>query len=418
MTAAFIVILAVIAFDNRVSAQGMWTTVAPIQTARDNSAYAVLNDELYVASGQQQPSSCNYTHAVEVYNALTNSWRYVAPLPYTTFGAGGASVNGHFYVIGGTQCPGPSLAAVSIYDPLTDVWTPGSPMNIAKQNFVTAAVNGKIYALGGVSSGTSVADAEVYDPVLDHWTNLPPVPAPRGSVAGAAVGNKIYVISGDYTNTVFEFDTVTNTWSSKSPMPAINSGAEAVVVNGLIYVLGGDAFNCTISGPCDHTSVFVYDPQTDSWSAGVPLPDAVGGFAVANIVDCIYVASGISNGERNEAYQFCVEPAGDTTPPVIHTVTANPNVIWPPNRKMAPVTVNINATDDSGTAMCNISSISSNEPGPGEFQISGNLTANLKADRNAAGTGRTYTITVQCKDPSNNTSSADVHVAVPHDQAK
>ena len=35
----------------------------------------------------------------------------------------------------------------------------------------------------------------------------------------------------------------------------------------------------------------------------------------------------------------------DTTPPKIGTVTASPNTLWPPNHKMVPVAVTVDATD-------------------------------------------------------------------------
>ena len=35
----------------------------------------------------------------------------------------------------------------------------------------------------------------------------------------------------------------------------------------------------------------------------------------------------------------------DTTPPVIHSVTADPATLWPPNHKMVDVVVTVDATD-------------------------------------------------------------------------
>jgi hypothetical protein len=110
--------------------------------------------------------------------------------------------------------------------------------------------------------------------------------------------------------------------------------------------------------------------------------------------------------------------SGDTTPPTIHDIAAKPNLLWPPNKKMVPVDVTVNATDDSGTVTCKIVSVTSNEPGKGEFLITGDLNVNLQAARNGYGNGRVYTIDVQCKDPSNNATSATVQVKVPHDQGK
>jgi hypothetical protein len=106
------------------------------------------------------------------------------------------------------------------------------------------------------------------------------------------------------------------------------------------------------------------------------------------------------------------------TPPVIQSVTASPNSIWPPNKKFTRVTVTVKATATCGIASTKIISVTSNESGSGQYQITGDLTVNLLADRNGNGTGRTYTITVQCKDTFGNASTKTVTVTVPHDQGK
>lgn len=117
----------------------------------------------------------------------------------------------------------------------------------------------------------------------------------------------------------------------------------------------------------------------------------------------------------------------DQQPPTIKSVTASPNVLWPPNHKMVPVTVSVSASDLCDTApSCRIASVSSNEPVDGlgdgdmapDWEITGPLTVNLRAERSGTGSGRVYTITVQCTDTSKNSSTGTVAVTVPHDQGK
>jgi hypothetical protein len=113
----------------------------------------------------------------------------------------------------------------------------------------------------------------------------------------------------------------------------------------------------------------------------------------------------------------------ETTPPTITSVTATPNVLTPPNHKMVPVTVSVAVTDNCDAAVgCHIVSVSSNEPISGtgdgdtapDWEITGNLTLNLRAERAGSGTGRTYTITVQCTDNAGNSASSATTVTVPH----
>jgi hypothetical protein len=108
----------------------------------------------------------------------------------------------------------------------------------------------------------------------------------------------------------------------------------------------------------------------------------------------------------------------DKQPPTISAVSASPNVLWPPNNKMIPVTVSVSASDNCDPSpICKITGITSNESiSSSDAQITGNLTASLLAERLGSGTGRVYTLTIQCTDASGNSSTANATVSVPHDQ--
>ncbi len=107
-------------------------------------------------------------------------------------------------------------------------------------------------------------------------------------------------------------------------------------------------------------------------------------------------------------------------------MTANPDVLWPPNHKMVPVTVRVEGTDDSGGPVtCRIISVSSNERVNGQnantapdWEITGPLTVDLRAERSCSGRGRLYTITVECQDAVGNAARSTVDVTVPKSQGK
>jgi len=112
----------------------------------------------------------------------------------------------------------------------------------------------------------------------------------------------------------------------------------------------------------------------------------------------------------------------DSTAPTITSVSVSPATIWPPNHTMVPVTVTASATDTCGAATCTIASITSNESVNGQgdgstavdWQITGPNTANVRAERSGGGSGRVYTLTVRCTDPSGNPSTGTTSVAVTH----
>ena len=107
----------------------------------------------------------------------------------------------------------------------------------------------------------------------------------------------------------------------------------------------------------------------------------------------------------------------DTTAPVIKRITANPNVLWPPNGRMVPVKLTVRATDNMDPApVCQITQVLCNESQTSaapDWVITGPLSVNLRAVRDGAHAGRVYTIVVQCTDESGNQSSTSVKVVVP-----
>jgi hypothetical protein len=75
--------------------------------------------------------------------------------------------------------------------------------------------------------------------------------------------------------------------------------------------------------------------------------------------------------------------------------------------------------------VCSIASVSSNEPENGtgdgdtapDWQVTGALSIELRAERAGTGTGRIYSIAVSCTDRSGNVSApALVNVTVPHNR--
>jgi hypothetical protein len=104
-------------------------------------------------------------------------------------------------------------------------------------------------------------------------------------------------------------------------------------------------------------------------------------------------------------------------PPVLTGVAADPPVLWPPNGKMAGVTVSYQA--QSACPVTIALTVSSNEPpGPGqepEWNVQDAHHVQLRADRLGTGTGRTYTITITSSNAAG-TVTQTTTVFVPHDQ--
>ena len=70
-------------------------------------------------------------------------------------------------------------------------------------------------------------------------------------------------------------------------------------------------------------------------------------------------------------------------------------------------------SDGCGAADCRIVSVTSNEAGTDDWQITGPLTLDVRAERLGRGTGRVYTITIECRDAAGNVATSTVTVTVP-----
>lgn len=163
-----------------------------------------------------------------------------------------------------------------------------------------------------------------------------------------------------------------------------------------------------------------YDPDGDSiiLTQSPPSPYGLGGTSVTLTVT-----------DSNGAFASCSATVTvvDTTPPMITSVTASPNALWPPNHKMVLVKVTVTTSDNCTVApVCTITSVTSNEPDNGlgdgdtanDIVVTGDLSVNLRAERSGTGNGRVYTVTGECTDAAGNGAPWSTTVTVPHDKGK
>ncbi|HWY29787.1 MAG TPA: LamG-like jellyroll fold domain-containing protein [Candidatus Acidoferrum sp.] len=127
-----------------------------------------------------------------------------------------------------------------------------------------------------------------------------------------------------------------------------------------------------------------------------------------------------SDGQTTPATCSTTVTVQDTIPPEILQIVATPNALWPPNHRMIPVNLIVDAVDNCDPSpVSKIIQVTSNEPEnrfEPDWVITGPLSVNLRAERLGMGRGRVYTIQVQCEDSSGNISYNSVNVVVPHDK--
>ena len=98
----------------------------------------------------------------------------------------------------------------------------------------------------------------------------------------------------------------------------------------------------------------------------------------------------------------------------LYTIAANPGSLLPANGKLVGVALSVVSVDPS--IQGKIVNVTMNEPPDkrgSAWVITGDLTLDLRAACDRQGTGRVYTITVECKDIAGYTSTAEATVLVP-----
>ncbi len=104
----------------------------------------------------------------------------------------------------------------------------------------------------------------------------------------------------------------------------------------------------------------------------------------------------------------------DATPPAI-ACSASPNVLWPPNGRLVPVTVAVTAEGASFSLV----SVTASAGVAGDMQGWSTGTADtaglLRAMRSGSSGARTYTLAYQATDDAGNTADCSTTVVVPHD---
>ncbi|MDR2700186.1 MAG: hypothetical protein LBC12_05190 [Nitrososphaerota archaeon] len=171
--------------------------------------------------------------------------------------------------------------SVSASELVENSWTTKTPMSQARSGLGVVAVDGQIYAIGGFGVNGYTGINERYDTKIDAWITLKPMSTPRGYFAIVTHQSKIYCIGGIDKNGASEsnevYDTVANKWSTKKSIP-YNGGPyiSANVVNEKIFVISG-------------STLFMYDPNSDSWSEKAHVPDAnYGPYEGDNIAVTVY----------------------------------------------------------------------------------------------------------------------------------
>ena len=185
-------------------ATNTWTTKTAMPTARSGLSFVAAGDGTIYAIGGSAGGRSLAT--VEAYNPATNTWSTKAPMVTARTLLGSTEgVDGKIYALGGQVInPAPcapgvcqsNSGAVEVYDAVTNTWAQRTPMPVPNRPSLYAAVGTGdwIYAIGGEFETVYV---QIFSPSLNEWTYGRDIQTLRGSLAATkGTDGKIYAVGG------------------------------------------------------------------------------------------------------------------------------------------------------------------------------------------------------------------------------
>jgi N-acetylneuraminic acid mutarotase len=209
--------------------------------------------------------------------------------------------------------------------PSGTAWTaiPDYPVPIEGNAVGYDPSSGDVYSAGGNTGVELTNEGYVYDPLLQQWSPIASLPVPLVAAPGAFLHGKFYVIGGAagssaglYTSSsVYAYNPASDSWSAEASLPTAQYSAATAELNGSLYVVGG----CTSAASCGYgpgvgtDAMYRYDPAANRWTAlaSYPVPDAAQ--ACAGIDEEIVCAGGFNTdtgGALKSTYIY--NPASNT----------------------------------------------------------------------------------------------------------
>ena len=229
-------------------------------------------------------------------NNANSEWKQLSPMPTARHNLAVVAYDGFIYAISGQSSNG-LTGAVERYDLKNNLWikTAGKPTPVYEAS--AAVIGGRVYVPGGRLATGGVTDAlEIFDIGKDVWLQGAKLPQAVSAYALASFEGRLYLFGGwdgsRYLSSVLIYDPLSNTWSNGYPMPTPRAYLSAAVSGRKIFVIGGknDQDNLNVNE--------IYAPdlvpvQSASWKVGKPLPLESPSWKAISLADLIYACGDI-----------------------------------------------------------------------------------------------------------------------------
>lgn len=172
-----------------------WNPKKSLPTPRGAGIAVAFEDKIYVIGGAARPGASGTN---EMYDPVTDDWISRAPMLTAREHLAGALVDSLIYIAGG-RVSGSNMGTLEVYSPKTNEWRTLKDMPTPRGGNTAASANGRLYVFGGefFDDGSGVFnEAEEYDPATNSWRQMAAMPSPRHGIGAATIGGDIYIIGG------------------------------------------------------------------------------------------------------------------------------------------------------------------------------------------------------------------------------
>ncbi|UCB43342.1 MAG: hypothetical protein JSV77_01460 [Dehalococcoidales bacterium] len=450
-----------------VSSASGWSQEAKLTASdRTNSDYfgysvAISGDTIVVgAYGDDSRTGSAYVFEKPItgWADMTETEKLTATdgAPYDYFGFS-VAISGDTTVVGahGDDDDGSSSGSAYIFVSSASGWSQQAKLTASDgasyDGFgYSVSISGDTAVIGAIyddDKGSSSGSAYVFEKPATGWTDMTEtekLAASDGasydffgyyvSISGdtAVVGAPDDDDNGDNSGSAYVFVNSASGWSQQAKLTASDGASYdefgySVSISGDTIVVGayGDDDNGSYSG-----SAYIFQKPILGWTGMTETEKLIAsdatdydffGISVSISGYTAVVGADGDNGVglwRGSAYVFVIVPPN--SPPVIDSVNADPDILWPPNHKPVDVTITVVATDPDGAEDIDKITYSVldeygvyNVP---ETDIPEDGIISLIAERNGDDQdGRLYIITIIVYDFGGMTDTTTIEIVVPHD---
>ena len=278
-----------------------WILTDSVMT-EDSSGYLIYSPAARLSDGKvasvalseeaQSGNAGDVASAIALFDPESDEWTHLSDIPSNRIFVSIFAVDDkEIVVVSGLDLEAMSSSQATIepeslvesYSLDTGEWQTLDPMNeAAMEQTLVALDDGRIIATGGISdlrtlSGT--ARAEIFDPATGSWTPTGDMNAPRLTVKAIALEDGRALATGgldQYASTSGDspdsetYDPVTGVWTLTGPMSVQRmSHTLTLLPDGRVLAAGGE--DPKGSDYFLYSSTEIFDPETNTWSAGPEL---------------------------------------------------------------------------------------------------------------------------------------------------